>query len=241
MWQFAAAAGVAERAMAAFGRGDVHIETGWLSGEALAVVRGASSSLLMQHGAAGGVGVDAGTGAARLDIKARRCLTVDLLTHDALATLVRTHPALVSVLRQLDDLRAELVKLGRPLVSDAEVQLLRYDVGGHYKRHVDDGAGMAQLPVCRSVSLVLYLTPDDWSDADGGKLRVFLPPEDSHGNSGRGHAPERYLDIPPAAGTLLLFESATVPHAVLPTHRERIGCVGWFLTRRERAYEVHRR
>lgn len=233
-------AGVAGRAMAAFGRGGVHIEPGWLTGEALDMVRAASSSLLMQHGAAGGVGVDFGTGAARLDTKSRHCLTVDLLTHESLASMVRTYPALVSVLRQLDGLRAELVKLGRPLLPDAEVQLLRYDVGGHYERHVDDGAGVAQLLLCRSVSLLLYLTPDDWSDADGGKLRVFL--DDNDGNrDGRGDVAECHLDISPAAGTLLLFDSATVPHAVLPTNRERIACVGWFLAKRGCTYEGHRR
>jgi hypothetical protein len=232
-----AQAGVARRAMAALGRGNVHIEPGWLTGEALGLVRSASSSFLEQHGAAGGVGFDAGTGAARLDTKARNCLTVDLLTHESLASLVRTHPALVSVLRELDGLRAELVKLGRPLLPDAEVQLLRYDIGGHYKRHVDEGAGMAQLRMCRSVSLLLYLTPEDWSDADGGKLRVFLPRDDHDGNTGPGDIAERHLDLPPAAGTLILFDSATVPHAVLPTYRERIACVGWFLARRIHTYE----
>mmetsp|Transcript_79 Transcript_79/g.278 ORF Transcript_79/g.278 Transcript_79/m.278 type:complete len:368 (-) Transcript_79:27-1130(-) len=39
----------------------------------------------------------------------------------------------------------------------------------------------------------------------------------------------RVLDIPPKAGTLVLFDSVTVPHEVLETRlRPRFACSGWF-------------
>jgi len=215
---------VAERALASLAMGQVHIERGWLAGEHLREVRGAASLMLTRRGRGGTVGLDSATGASRLDASARRCLTVDLLSEETFDSLRATCPSLLSLLEQLDELRAELAARGRPLLPESEVQLLRYDVGGHYARHIDDGLGMAQQPVCRSVSLLLYLTPEDWSEQDGGRLRCFY--------GGEGAEPARHVDIPPAAGTLLLFDSATLPHEVLPTARERVVCVGWFLTRR---------
>lgn len=38
----------------------------------------------------------------------------------------------------------------------------------------------------------------------------------------------RTLDVPPLAGTLVVFDSVALPHEVLPTHRrERWACSGW--------------
>ncbi len=39
---------------------------------------------------------------------------------------------------------------------------------------------------------------------------------------------ERIRDILPSAGTLVLFDSVSVPHEVLQTNRERFGVQGWF-------------
>ena len=39
---------------------------------------------------------------------------------------------------------------------------------------------------------------------------------------------ERIRDIVPAAGTLVMFDSVTLPHQVLTTNRERYGVQGWF-------------
>ena len=72
-------------------------------------------------------------------------------------------------------------------------------------------------PVRRSISLLLYLTPPDWrTEVDGGALRVHR----------QNAAP---LDVEPHAGTLVLFDSASVPHEVLPTRRERTVVVGWLM------------
>lgn len=37
-----------------------------------------------------------------------------------------------------------------------------------------------------------------------------------------------YLDVPPEGGTLVLFDSAKVPHEVLDTNSERLAIVGWY-------------
>jgi len=39
---------------------------------------------------------------------------------------------------------------------------------------------------------------------------------------------ERIRDIPPAEGTLVFFDSVSLPHQVLTTTRERFGVQGWF-------------
>ena len=73
----------------------------------------------------------------------------------------------------------------------------------------------------RSVSLLVYLTDDTWDVArDGGELRIF-------DTAAAGDDGPALADVAPAPGTLVLFDSATVPHGVLPTRRERLALVGW--------------
>ena len=39
---------------------------------------------------------------------------------------------------------------------------------------------------------------------------------------------ERVRDVVPTAGTLVLFDSVSLPHEVLVTNKERFGVQGWF-------------
>jgi SM-20-related protein len=104
-----------------------------------------------------------------------------------------------------------------------ELSYLWYQPGASYFRHVDafaasdgdDGRGYK-----RTVSMILFLgDPTDdrpWQpDQDGGCLRVY-----SHDES--------YRDVLPEPGSLVLFDSASVPHEVLETLRVRACVVGWF-------------
>ena len=111
------------------------------------------------------------------------------------------------------------------------------------------------------MSLLLYLTPEDWSVAtDGGILRAYRPSgeataatdiadpgvelsratDPTSGGTGPDLAQQSFsnrepvpevteaaVDVVPSGGTLVLFASATVPHEVLPTRRERLAIVGW--------------
>ena len=81
----------------------------------------------------------------------------------------------------------------------------------------------------RSLSFIIYLTPDDWREADGGALRVFDAQPTGRLAEGPGEAEETSSDVAPLAGSLVLFDSAALPHSVLPTRRERIALVGWLL------------
>lgn len=54
---------------------------------------------------------------------------------------------------------------------------------------------------------------------------AFLPQPSNAGEDGG----ERVRDIAPEGGTLVLFDSVSVPHEVLATKvRERLAVVGWF-------------
>ena len=196
---------VAQRAATALQRGEVFVQPCWLSD--VQPVRVAASTQLQQRGWAASVG-----GEKQVNEGLRNCVMLDMLT-DA------TWPTLPPVLQQLaaavDELRAELAQAtGRPLLESAELQLLCYPPGGHYDRHVDVGTSTQHLPVRRSISILIFLTSQDWAPADGGQLRAYTP-----------HA----HDVESSPGTLVLFDSATTPHEVLPTRRERHVCVGWLL------------
>lgn len=201
-----------QRAAAALRRGEVFVEPAWL-GTALRPVRAAAAAQL-QGGAAWAASVG---GEKQINEKLRDCKMLDLLSDSTWPTL---SPTLCNLVGRVDALREELAQAtGRPLLESAELQLLCYPPGGHYRRHVDDGTSTEDMPVRRSISLLVFLTQDDWSAADGGQLRV--------------HTSDAVCDIESAPGTLVLFDSATVPHEVLPTRRERHVCVGWLLEARE--------
>jgi 2OG-Fe(II) oxygenase superfamily len=144
-----------------------------------------------------------------------------------------------------------------------EASYVVYDSNGaYYQEHLDVptseatvAANQATTTRRRAVSVLLYLGPfggtgsddnDDsgheaeWSrDLDGGELRIhgahhtrWLPIEKDITIQGTERA---FLDIAPLPGTLVLFDSSTVPHEVRPTiRRGRVAVVAWFGTMVER-------
>jgi hypothetical protein len=62
-------------------------------------------------------------------------------------------------------------------------------------------------------------------DSPKSPASAFLPPVADTGEDGG----ERVRDFAPEAGTLILFDSVSIPHEVLATKgRERFACSGWF-------------
>ncbi len=120
----------------------------------------------------------------------------------------------------LGALEALRVHLNRTLflgLDRLEAHVAVYPVGAVYARHLDafHGPGPARV-----VSTVLYLN-DDWAEADGGHLRLFLD----------GAQPEPFHDVTPTGGTLVAFLSGQVEHEVRPARRERMSVAGWFSAR----------
>ncbi len=97
---------------------------------------------------------------------------------------------------------------------DFECNYIAYPVGGFYGRHLDRLKGTRN----RVVSFVAYLDPD-WTEADGGQLRLWRHPDDD------GPAAETIL---PKAGRMVLMLSEEIPHEVLPAHRPRHAIAGWW-------------
>ena len=208
------AGSVARRATESLSRGAVHVERRWVSDALVTLVRSAADGMVER------IATTASFGGTNVDATVRDCATVDLLSDAAWEAMP---PALCELIGAVDSLRSELcVATGRPLLEEAELQLLAYPAGGHYSRHIDDGVSTAHRPVRRSISMIVFLTDNDWvAETDGGALRV--------------HCDERsppFYDIAPEAGSLVLFDSSSVSHEVLQTARARLACVGWFLVER---------
>lgn len=91
-----------------------------------------------------------------------------------------------------------------------------YPPGATYQKHLDQFIGKAE----RKVSAILYLN-ERWQAEDGGALRMYLDKNDD----------SNFIDILPAAGTLVVFLSSDFLHEVLPAKRERISVTAWFRTR----------
>ena len=95
-----------------------------------------------------------------------------------------------------------------------------YPLGGYYKRHID--AVSYSPSYLRQYSFLLYLNASDWDIANlGGALRIYL--ENNENKSEHDH-----IDVPPCGGTMLVFDSANIPHQVMDTAAERMAVVGWY-------------
>jgi SM-20-related protein len=123
-------------------------------------------------------------------------------------------PAERDLLEELEVVRLSLNREAFLGVSELELHYAWYPPGSGYARHVDQPFGRSQ----RRVSLILYLN-ERWGRADGGVLRLF----DVTG--------ERFREIEPEGGRLVLFMSEARPHEVAATRRDRLSLTGWFRAR----------
>jgi SM-20-related protein len=122
-------------------------------------------------------------------------------------------PACEQYLALMDELRQALNRELYLGLEDYECHFALYPPGAFYQKHLDRFRDNDR----RAVSAVFYLNPD-WQPEQGGALRLYLPDETTR-------------DVPPEAGSLLVFLSADMPHEVLPANRERLSLTGWFRRR----------
>lgn len=119
-----------------------------------------------------------------------------------------------ALFERLEAIRAEANRSLLLGLFEFEAHFALYPPGSGYERHVDS----FQQDNPRRLSVVLYLNPD-WGPADGGELVLY---------DAQGVEAARVL---PEAGTLAVFLSQTVPHAVLPPRRWRASVAAWFRVR----------
>jgi hypothetical protein len=135
-----------------------------------------------------------------------------------------------------ETIRQQLCMKDRVLPPEyVELSYLLYEKGAFYKRHVDTTVKRDERTSERCVSLILYLGDPSlderpWDHVrDGGALRIYGNSAFSiEGRFEDEHDAGQFADICPMPGTLVLFDSAVVDHAVLTTHRCRSAIVGWF-------------
>lgn len=144
------------------------------------------------------------------------------------------------------------------LTVPARLQLAKYGAGGFYSAHRDNGLGPAQTILDtgllgwlrsfasrrRAVTAILYLNSPTWDCAtQGGALRVYpcatdecsggaatdASDNDGDGNSARMRGAGAAVDIAPTGGTLVLFNSRTVLHQVVPVvgSGQRYALTAW--------------
>jgi SM-20-related protein len=95
-------------------------------------------------------------------------------------------------------------------MKDYEVHMTIYPAGSYYKRHLDQ----FKKDDHRKLSVICYLN-NDWTEENGGQLRVYLP--------------DGQKEFLPLAGRLVCFRSDKIEHEVLPANRERLSLTGWIL------------
>ncbi|MCG4455392.1 MULTISPECIES: 2OG-Fe(II) oxygenase [unclassified Pseudomonas] len=122
-------------------------------------------------------------------------------------------PACDQYLALMDGLRQALNRELYLGLEDYECHFAMYPPGAFYQKHLDRFRDDDR----RAVSAVFYLNPQ-WQPEQGGALRLYL-------------ADATTRDVPPEAGSLLVFLSADMPHEVLPATRERLSLTGWFRRR----------
>lgn len=98
-------------------------------------------------------------------------------------------------------------------IKDFEFMLAYYPPGGFYKKHLDQFKERNN----RLLSMVIYMN-DGWQKGDGGELEIFH-------NDGSIHT----TIVEPLGNRLVIFNSATVWHQVLPAHKGRKSITGWLL------------
>ncbi|EOD39428.1 hypothetical protein EMIHUDRAFT_351388 [Emiliania huxleyi CCMP1516] len=184
---------LAARAAAAMRDGFAHVEQGWLSGDELVESRETMVRVLADIPQAGD--------------------DLDSIQTDLLEPAFRAQLAdaaalpFGNLLVQLDELRGGLARhSSRSLLGGGGFHLMRYPPGAKFMRHRDEEPAMSE-PRRNSISFLLYLTPDDWSAADGGSLVVY-------------DASAAPRELPPTAGSLVIYDS-TIEHEVQATRRER--------------------
>jgi SM-20-related protein len=139
---------------------------------------------------------------------------VDAIRGDWIRWLDGSSPEQEYFLQRMEAIRLDVNRGLQLGVFEVEAHFALYPPGSGYERHLD--AFQSDNP--RRLSAVLYLN-HDWAARDGGELAIY----DAMGCEIRRVLPE--------GGTLVLFLSQQVPHAVLPATRWRASIATWFRVR----------
>lgn len=121
-----------------------------------------------------------------------------------------------------------------------QMQLACYDGGSaSYRAHRDNAIGpstsvwylgligyfQSRMYRQRCVTAILYLNDEEWDTSErGGALRMYMGAEC---DDEEGVTAEQVIDVAPAGGTLVLFDSRVILHEVMPTFSQRLALTLW--------------
>ncbi|CAE7258146.1 phyA [Symbiodinium sp. CCMP2592] len=148
-------------------------------------------------------------------------------------------PALRSLCQQLLGLPDALLRVAKAVAAPRlrvhpHIMAATYRRGAEYHCHKDSYSGTDNQ---RMVTVLLYLN-DDWRPGDGGELRVYgerLDEEAAQGPEGlRKEAAsmpdmDRFVDIAPLSGRIVMFRSRDVWHAVREPREQRWAMTLWVM------------
>jgi Rps23 Pro-64 3,4-dihydroxylase Tpa1-like proline 4-hydroxylase len=134
------------------------------------------------------------------------------------------YPVLRTLLQSMDALRLELNEKCDFKSERTQTQIACYPgEGARYVRHLDSTPKGPD----RRLTCLFYLNKD-WKTENGGSLRIFLPKTADTESLGKINDEEVEIDIEPLLNRLVIFQSRTVPHEVLPAHSDRMAITMWF-------------
>lgn len=119
-------------------------------------------------------------------------------------------PEVFALLQNLQQLLNKNLYTG---LTHFECHFACYEPGKGYDTHIDQRQNALGADSTRVISFVLYLNAN-WQPKDGGQLEIQMKDDP--------------FFVEPHGGTLVLFDSANVPHQVLAAHRTRWSLTGWF-------------
>lgn len=127
-------------------------------------------------------------------------------------------------------------RIGWEMVVPLDLQAAVYEGSAaspaYYRRHLDaDPRRKTNERNPRRCTIICYFNPNWDAARDGGALRVYYPrPEGDQQEEAqaprRNGEPERWVDVAPIAGRLIIFDSTRVEHEVRPT----LNGTRWALT-----------
>lgn len=124
--------------------------------------------------------------------------------------------ALGVYLRRLEALRLEINRTLFLGLYQFEGHFAAHPPGSYYRKHLEQFVGIGD----RIVTAFLYLN-EGWCPNDGGKLRLYVDPQDE----------TAFVEVAPESGRLVTFLSARFLHEVPPARRQRLSVTGWFSRR----------
>lgn len=165
-----------------------------------------------------------------------KAISLNFASNESCAHSRLCYPSLHEISRRLcglPDVLSRCDSTGRfaGLRTTASTMVSVYEPGIAYRPHLDSYGGRDSL---RMVTCLAYLNDTDFSEADGGAIRLYKDLASASSSTPQAFASHTSQepggpqeDVAPISGRVLMFLSREVWHAVLPARRDRYAMTLW--------------